>query len=348
MRMVIALGGNAIKKADEKGTAEEQLKNVRETCECIWELVTDHEIVITHGNGPQVGSILIQQESGEPYVPGMPMDVCVAESQGLIGYMIQQSLRNTLDAHDVRREIVTVITQVLVDESDPAFQNPTKPVGPFYTKERAEQLRKEGVSIMEDAGRGYRRVVPSPNPKQVLEAEVIKSLLQQGVIVIGVGGGGIPVGRKNQNMNGKNENRNQNQNKSRNQDKNQDKNQDEDKNKDDLYGIEAVIDKDLASEILAESIKADCFIILTDVEQVALHYGKPNQKNLDVLTVEEAETYSKEGHFHPGSMKPKILSAIRFLRAGGKRVIITSPQKINEALKGEAGTEIVLTRECNG
>lgn len=320
MRMVIALGGNAIKKADEKGTAEEQLRHVRETCEYLWELLKDHEIVITHGNGPQVGSILIQQESGEPYVPGMPMDICVAESQGLIGYMIQQSLRNTLEAHNTRREIVTVITQVLVDESDPAFQHPTKPVGPFYTRERAEKLKKEGVSIMEDAGRGYRRVVPSPDPKQVLEAEVIESLLQQGVIVIGVGGGGVPVGGKN----GKEK---------------------EKENGKELYGIEAVIDKDLASEILAESIKADCFIILTDVEQVALNYGKPHQKNLDVLTVKEAETYLNEGHFHPGSMKPKILSAIRFLRAGGKKVIITSPQKVNEALKGRAGTEIVLSRK---
>ena len=310
MRMVIALGGNAIKKATEKGTAEEQFKNVRETCTYIGELVKDHEIVITHGNGPQVGTILIQQEAGEPYVPAMPMDICVAESQGLIGYMIQQSLRNTLEAKKIQKEIVTMITQVLVDESDTAFQNPTKPVGPFYSQERAELMRKEGISVMEDAGRGYRRVVPSPDPERVLEAEVVKSLLQQGVIVISVGGGGIPVGRKKG-----------------------------------LYGIEAVIDKDLASEVLAESIGADCFVILTDVEKVALNYGKENQEDLDVLTVEEAETYLEEGHFAPGSMKPKILSAVRFLKAGGKKVIITSPQKISVALEGRTGTEIVLSGE---
>ncbi len=306
MRMVIALGGNAIKKPKEKGTAFEQLQNVRETCECIWELFKDYEIVITHGNGPQVGTILIQQESGEPYVPGMPLDICVAESQGLIGYMIQQSLKNTLEAHGITKEVVTIITQVLVDEKDPAFAHPTKPVGPFYTQERAEVLRNQGISIEEDAGRGYRRVVPSPDPRHVLEAEVIALLLEQGIVVIGAGGGGIPVSGNVR------------------------------------RGIEAVIDKDLASEILAESIKAECFVILTDVEQVALNYGKENQKNLSILTAEEAEKYVEEGHFAPGSMRPKIISALRFLRTGGKKVIITSPQKVTDALKGKAGTVIVL------
>lgn len=308
MRMVIALGGNAIKKPKERGTASEQFQNVRETCECIWELFKDHEIVITHGNGPQVGNILIQQESGEPYVPGMPLDICVAESQGLIGYMIQQSLKNILEAHGIHKEVVTIVTQVLVDEKDPAFNNPTKPVGPFYTRERAEVLRTEGISIAEDAGRGYRRVVPSPDPKLVLEADVIASLLQQGIIVIGVGGGGVPVSGNA------------------------------------MRGIEAVIDKDLASEILAESIKAEYFVILTDVEQVALNYGKENQENLSVLTAEEAAIYVEEGHFAPGSMRPKIISALRFLRSGGKKVIITSPQKVSEALKGKAGTAIVLQK----
>ena len=308
MRMVIALGGNAIKKPRERGTSEEQFQNVRATCESIWELFRDHEIVITHGNGPQVGTILIQQESGEPYVPGMPLDICVAESQGLIGYMIQQSLKNTLKAHTIHKGVVTVITQVLVDESDAAFQNPTKPVGPFYTRERAERLMKEGISIKEDAGRGYRRVVPSPDPKKVLEADIISLLLEQGHVVIGVGGGGIPVAGEV------------------------------------LHGIEAVIDKDLASEILAESIHADFFIILTDVEKVALNYGKENQENLDVLTVEEAEKYMEEGHFAPGSMRPKILSAVRFLKAGGKKVVITSTERVSEALEGRAGTHIVRSR----
>jgi carbamate kinase len=308
MRMVIALGGNAIKKATEKGTAAEQLRNIQETCECIWELVKDHDVVITHGNGPQVGDILIQQEVGEPYVPAMPLDICVAESQGLIGYMVQQSLKNVLRRHGIEREVVTLITQVLVDDKDPAFKTPTKPVGPFYTKERAEILKREGVSVMEDAGRGYRRVVPSPDPQEVMEAEVITSLLNQGVIVIGAGGGGIPVDRK------------------------------------ELHGIEAVVDKDLASEILAEAISADYFIILTDVGEVALNYGSENQENLDVLTVEEAEQYLKEDQFAPGSMRPKIVSAIRFLRAGGKKVIITSPQKVSGALRGRGGTEIVFSK----
>ncbi len=309
MRMVIALGGNAIKKAKEKGTAEEQLKNVRDTCECIWELVRDHDVVITHGNGPQVGNILIQQEASEPYVPGMPLDVCVAESQGLIGYMIQQSLKKVCMTHGVSKEIVTVISQVVVDENDPAFKTPTKPVGPFYTKERAEILKKEGISIKEDAGRGYRRVVPSPDPQKLVEADVITALLKQGVVVISAGGGGIPVSGAN------------------------------------LHGVEAVVDKDLASEILAEAINAQYFIILTDVDKVALNYGTEAETPLDVITAEEAEQYLKEGHFAPGSMKPKILSAVRFLQAGGKKVIITSPQKVSKALKGKSGTEIVLSRD---
>lgn len=310
MRMVIAFGGNAIKKARERGTAGEQFKNVTDTCECLWELIQDHEIVITHGNGPQVGNILIQQESGEPYVPGMPLDICVAESQGLIGYMIQQSLRNVLQSHGSNRQVVTVITQVVVDEDDPAFSTPTKPIGPFYSRERAEEMRTEGISIMEDAGRGYRRVVPSPDPRHVVEAAVIKSLVEQGMIVIGVGGGGIPVcGLPH------------------------------------LHGVEAVVDKDLASEMLAEAIDADWLIILTDVEHVALNYRKENQKDLRLVSVEEAEKYLEEGHFAAGSMSPKIRAAIRFLRSGGKKVLITSPQGLSEALKGEKGTEIILFKE---
>jgi carbamate kinase len=310
MRVVIAFGGNAIKKAKERGTAAEQFNHVTDTCEHIWELVKDHEVVITHGNGPQVGSILIQQESGEPYVPAMPLDICVAESQGLIGYMIQQSLNNVLRAHDVHRHVVTIITQVVVDEHDPAFTAPTKPIGPFYSRERAEEMRRRNISVMEDAGRGYRRVVPSPDPKYVVEAQVIESLLHQGMIVIGVGGGGVPVHGKNF-----------------------------------LEGIEAVIDKDLASEVLAESIKADWLVILTDVDHVALNYKKENQKNLRVLTVQEAEKYLDEGHFAPGSMAPKIQAAIRFLQWGGKKVIVTSPQTLSEALKGKKGTEIVSLKE---
>jgi carbamate kinase len=306
MRMVIALGGNAIQKATERGTAAEQFHNVRETCECIWELIKDHDVVITHGNGPQVGSILIQQEASEPVVPSMPLDICVAESQGLIGYMIQQSLRNVLKAHHVKKEVATIICQVVIDESDPAFTNPTKPVGPFYSKERAKKLQEKGITTIEDSGRGYRRVVPSPDPQWVVEAPIITSLLDQGKVVIGAGGGGIPVSETNN-----------------------------------LSGIEAVVDKDLASERLAEAIDAKYLIILTDVNQVALNYGEETQKDLDVLKIQEAEQYIKEGHFAPGSMKPKIQAAIRFLKAGGKKVIITSPPHVREALAGKGGTEIV-------
>lgn len=309
MRMVVALGGNAIKKAKEKGTAEEQFRNVEETCECIWNLIENHEVVITHGNGPQVGNILIQQESGKPLAPTMPLDICVAESQGLIGYLIQQSLRNVLHTHGIEKKVIAVITQVVVDERDPAFKNPTKPVGPFLSKERIEELKKKGIPVMEDAGRGYRRAVPSPTPQRVVEADVITLLLNQGVVVIGVGGGGIPVGENGT-----------------------------------LYGIEAVVDKDLASEVLAESIGADCLVILTDVEKVALHYGKENQKFLDILTAEEAENYMREGHFAAGSMGPKIESAVRFVRKGGKKAIITSPQRVLEALDGKAGTQIVFSK----
>lgn len=307
MRMVIALGGNAIKKANEKGTAEKQFHNIKKTCEYIWELIRDHEVVITHGNGPQVGSILLQQEYGEPVVPSMPLDVCVAESQGLIGYMIQQSLRNVLREHNIDKEVATIICQVVVDESDSAFATPTKPVGPFYSKERAERFQKEGVAMMEDAGRGYRRVVPSPDPQRVVEAPIITSLLTQKKVIIGAGGGGIPVS----------ENKNQ------------------------FTGVEAVVDKDLASERLAEAINAEYFIILTDIDAVALHYGKKNQKKISVMTIQKAQQYIEEGHFAPGSMEPKIRAAIRFLKAGGKKVIITAPSYVNEALTGKAGTEIV-------
>jgi carbamate kinase len=306
MRMVIALGGNAIKKPREKGTACEQLKNVQETCQHIWELVRDHHVVITHGNGPQVGNILIQQEGSEPYIPAMPLDICVAESQGLIGYMIQQSLRNVLQAHGVHKDVVTIISQVVVSKKDPAFENPTKPVGPFFSQERAEELKKGGISVVEDAGRGYRRVVPSPTPLKMVEAPVVASLLDQGRVVIAAGGGGIPVGESAA-----------------------------------LSGIEAVIDKDLASEIVAEAIEADYLIILTDVDQVALNYNEETQENLDILTDSEAEKYLAQGHFAPGSMGPKILSAIRFLRRGGKKAIITSPDRVRDALQGKGGTQIV-------
>ncbi|HIP99039.1 TPA: carbamate kinase [Candidatus Bipolaricaulota bacterium] len=309
--VVVALGGNAILRRGQKGTFEEQLENVYHTAQQLAEMVLSGQwrIVITHGNGPQVGNILLQQEAAKHVVPPMPMDVCGAESQGLIGYMIQQSLRNIL-AEKGRGDIpiATVVTQVLVDKSDPAFQNPTKPVGPFYTEEEAKRLRVEkGWHVVEDAGRGWRRVVPSPDPKAIVEREAIRMLVENRAIVIASGGGGIPVIQ-------------------------------EDKG---LKGVEAVIDKDLAGERLAEDVKANVFLILTDVNRVKLNYGKPDERPIDRMTVEEGKRYMAEGHFAKGSMEPKVKAAIRFVEAGGERAVIASLDQAVAALAGEAGTQVV-------
>lgn len=305
--LVIALGGNAIKSVKERGTNEEQFRNVRRTTAHLAKLVKKgYNLVITHGNGPQVGNILIQNEMAREAVPPLPMDVCGAESQGQIGYMIQQTLINHFKKERINKGVATMITQVEVDSKDSAFANPTKPVGPFYDKKEGEVLRKRGVTVIEDSGRGYRRVVPSPIPKHIVEIEAIRSLVKNGIIVIASGGGGIPVVRK------------------------------EDK----YFGVEAVIDKDLAGELLAQELEADLFIILTDVEKVALNFNKPDQVDLDRMTVEEAEKYYQEGHFAPGSMGPKIQSAIKFIEQGGEEVIITHPFKVLEAIAGKTGTHI--------
>lgn len=306
--LVIALGGNAIKSAKEKGTSEEQFSNVRKTTGHLAQLVkAGYRLVITHGNGPQVGSILIQNEAAKDLVPAMPMDVCGSETQGQIGYMIQQTLCNHFRRMGVKKAVATIVTQVEVDPKDPAFQNPTKPVGPFYEKNDVGALRQKGYTVIEDAGRGYRRVVPSPIPKHIVEIDAVSSLVKNGTIVIASGGGGIPVVKR--------------------------------RNK--YVGVEAVIDKDFAGELLAEELKADSLIILTDVEKVSLNYNKPNQEDLDRMTVGEAEQYFKEGHFAPGSMEPKIKAAVAFIRHGGKKAVITHPFKILEALKGKAGTVII-------
>jgi len=309
--VVIALGGNAILKRGQRGAFEEQLENVYHTAEQLAEMVLSGEwrIVITHGNGPQVGNILLQQEAAKEVVPPMPMDACGAESQGLIGYMIQKSLKNILENKgrgDI--PIVTVVTQVLVDKGDPAFQNPTKPVGPFYSEEEAHRLRIEkGWHVVEDAGRGWRRVVPSPDPKAIVEREAIRILVENRAIVVASGGGGIPVIKED----GK------------------------------LKGVEAVIDKDLAGERLAEDVGADVFLILTDVDKVKLNYGNPNERPLDRMTVEEAKRYMVEGHFAKGSMEPKVKAAVRFVEAGGERAVIASLDQAVAALAGEAGTQVV-------
>lgn len=309
--IVIALGGNAILQPGQRGMVEEQMENIKTTCEQLAQMVVSgrYKIVITHGNGPQVGNILLQNEIAKEVAAPMPLDVCGAESQGLIGYMIQQTLHNIL-VEQGRGDIpiATVITQVVVDKNDPAFQDSTKPVGPFYTEEEAKKLAAEkGYQVKEDAGRGWRRVVPSPDPLEIFEKEAIRRLLENHVIVIASGGGGIPIIREN----GK------------------------------IRGVEAVIDKDLAGERLAEDVGATIFLILTDVDRVKLNYKTPNEQGIPQMTLAEAERYHAAGHFAPGSMGPKVRAAIRFLEAGGERAIITSLGEVLEALEGRAGTTII-------
>lgn len=309
--VVVALGGNALLQPGQKGTFEEQMENVYHAAEQLAAMVLSekYRLVITHGNGPQVGNLLLQNEAAKHLVPPMPMDVCGAESQGMIGYMIQQALHNVLSQRG-RTDIpvVTVVTRVLVDKNDPAFQNPTKPVGPFYTKEEAQRLRAEkGWHVVEDAGRGWRRVVPSPNPKAIVEREAIRLLVASGAIVIASGGGGIPVIQE-----------------------------------DGVYrGVEAVIDKDLAGARLAEDVGAQLFLILTDVDRVRLSFRTPNEVALSRMTVSEATRYLAEGHFAKGSMEPKVKACVQFVEAGGEIALIASLNQATAALEGRAGTQIV-------
>ncbi len=308
--MVIALGGNSIIPLDKQGTIEEQYELTKATMIHVARLIQEgHLIAITHGNGPVVGNIFIRNEMAKHIIPPMPLDICGADSEGGIGYMIQQTLQNQLRLMGIDKDVFTIITQVVVDRSDPAFGNPTKPIGPFYSREEADCVGKEkGWVIVEDCGRGYRRVVPSPKPLEIVEWRAIEKAIDSGAIVIAVGGGGIPVVR------------------------------DQDGN---LRGVEAVIDKDRASSVLARQLRAQVLIILTQVEKVALSYGKPEQKDLELLTVEEAKRYLEAGEFPPGSMGPKIESAIEFLENGGEEVIITLPQLLYEAVQGKRCTRIV-------
>jgi carbamate kinase len=313
IRLVAALGGNAILQPGQKGVYEEQLANVKKTAKHLANMVMSkkYQVIITHGNGPQVGAILLQNDAGQATfnVPAMPMDVCGAESQGLIGYMIQQSLREIFaDGGQPDIPIATVVTQVIVDKNDSAFKNPTKPVGPFYTEEVAKKLAKEkNWTVISDAGRGWRRVVPSPDPKDIAEKEAIRAMIDAHVVPIVSGGGGIPVIEEN----GK------------------------------LKGVEAVIDKDLAGERVAEAVDADVLLILTDVNGAAINYKKPDEKWLRKITVAEAKKHLQEGQFAKGSMEPKMRAAIRFIEWGGKRAIITSLDKAYDAIEGKTGTEIV-------
>ncbi|HDL86243.1 MAG TPA: carbamate kinase [Candidatus Acetothermia bacterium] len=307
---VIALGGNAILQPGQRGTFAEQMKNVETTCQQLAQMVESgkYKIIITHGNGPQVGNLLLQNEAAKDVAAPMPLYVCGAESQGLIGYMMQQTLHNLLvDKGKGSIPIATVVTQVVVDKNDQAFQNPAKPVGPFYSEEEAKKLQSEkGYHIKEDAGRGWRRVVPSPDPIEIFEKTAVRQLVDAHSIVIASGGGGIPVVKEGEK----------------------------------LVGVDAVIDKDLAGERLAVDVEAKIFLILTDVDQVKLNYKTPQEKGLSQITLEEAKKYHAEGHFAKGSMEPKVRAAIRFIEAGGERAIITSLDKAVDALDGKAGTTI--------
>lgn len=308
-KIVVALGGNALQDVDSKPTAEAQLNIIKKNVEYLVDIIEQgHNLVITHGNGPQVGRILIQNEIAKEVTPAMPFDVCGAMSQGMIGYHIQQAMGDELRKRNIQKSVATIITQVVVDKDDEAFNKPTKPIGPFYTEQESKTIEEEkGYTMIEDSGRGYRRVVASPMPKKIVEIKTIKTLIESDVIVVTVGGGGIPVVEEGI----------------------------------ELKGVSAVIDKDLASEKLAEDINADILIMLTAVERVAINFGSPEQKNLDKVSSTEMTQYSKEGHFAPGSMLPKVEAGIRFVDSKqGRKTIITSLEKVSQSLKGLSGTII--------
>ena len=310
-RIVIALGGNALQSGDTEPTAEAQLEVVKKTCEQIAEISRrGYEMAVVHGNGPQVGRILLASETAKDTVPPMPFDVCGAMSQGYIGYHIQQALKYALNARNRNYPVVSLTTQVIVDRRDPAFRNPTKPIGPFYTAEEAGKLEQEkGYVMREDAGRGWRRVVPSPLPQKIVEIGAVR-LLWDHAIVITCGGGGVPVV---ENLDGR------------------------------LEGVAAVIDKDFAAELLAEQVDADALLILTEVEKVAIRFGKPDQEDLGHLNLAEAARYAEEGQFGVGSMLPKVEAAMKFVRNNpGRKAIITSLDKCLDALDGKTGTVITF------
>jgi carbamate kinase len=307
---VLALGGNAILQRGQKGTFQEQYENVRSTMAQIAALVNEgFRVVIVHGNGPQIGATVIRHELGQAKVPPLPLHACGAETQGFLGYIIQQSLGDELARLESKRAVATIITQVIVDQSDPAFKHPSKPIGPFYTREQRDTLLRDRSELVieEDSGRGYRRFVPSPDPKAVVEGEAIRALVDDElVVVIACGGGGIPVIRQGTR----------------------------------LQGVEAVIDKDLAAERLASSIQAESLVILTDVDGVYLDYGKPDQRLLSNISPNELEIYAQKGYFAKGSMGPKVEAAIRFLRNSGRRAVIANLGDLGRAINGSAGTQV--------
>ena len=307
--ILLAVGGNSLIRAGEKGTIAEQLSNARRTAREIVGLIREgHRIVLTHGNGPQVGAALLRSEAGSSQVPAQPLDVCDASTQGEIGYILEQSLQTELESANLHVPVISVLTQSVISLDDPAMHHPTKPVGPFYSRQEAEDRKRQlGWEIVEDAARGYRRVVPSPEPIEIVELEVIRDLVNRGVIVIACGGGGIPIARKNGQP----------------------------------IGVEAVIDKDRASALLAVHLKVDLFVISTDTDFVYLDYKKPTQQPLREVHASELQLHLEAGHFAPGSMKPKVESVLRFLRAGGKAAIIANAENLQRAIHGETGTHML-------
>jgi len=308
--VLVAMGGHAFIARGERGTHEDHVRNADRIGAVLMSLVErEYDLVVTHGNGPQVGNLLLQNETCSDDVPEVPLDVLVAMTEGSLGYHLQQALLNHLRVRGIRRFVVTAITQVLVHGDDPAFHDPSKPIGPFLTREVAEERRDRlGWIVREDAGRGWRRLVPSPRPQRVIQRDMIRESARAGHIVVACGGGGIPIV----------------------------------KDEDTRYrGIEAVIDKDLTSSVLAGDIGASLLIILTDVPQVSVHYGKPEQRPLGAVTLDEIEAYHAEGHFPPGSMGPKIEAVIQFLKSGGSRAMITNPESLTRAIEGRAGSHFV-------
>ena len=306
---VVAFGGNALLRQEDHGTQEEQIARAKQAARWLADIVRHgYKLIVVHGNGPQVGNILVQAEEASTKIPPQSLDVCVAQTEGSIGFVLQQAIRNRLESIGVGGEVATILTEVEVDPNDPAFKRPTKPIGPFFNRFRAEALERDhGWTMREDAGRGWRHVVPSPKPLRILNLKTIARMLESSAVVIAAGGGGIPVvrGRDQQ-----------------------------------WRGIEAVIDKDFASALLAANLNADLFLVLTGVNKVALDFGKPTQRSVDRLSIAEAERYLAEGQFPPGSMGPKIEAAIQFARATKKQVLITDVEVLREALEGREGTVV--------
>jgi carbamate kinase len=306
---LIAFGGNAILPENQRGLQSEQMKNAQKAAQLMVHVARKgYELILVHGNGPQVGNLLIQMEESVTKVPPFSLEVCDAMTEGSMGYMLEKAIINELRKNSVDKEVATLVTQVVVDRDDPAFENPTKPVGPFYSRYRAQIIiREKKCKIIEDAGRGYRRVVPSPRPIDVVSKYVIRDLVQSGKIVITAGGGGIPVIINGNGL---------------------------------FQGVEAVIDKDYAASLIAQEAKVDLFIILTNIDRVYLNFGKSDQEGIAFMTIKQAQEYLAQGQFPPGSMGPKIQAAIEYIQNGGKEVLITSANYLKAALINRAGTKI--------